>query len=137
METANAISGIQNLNTNMMKRSAAAQVSVETPPPGLPASTGQTQAVVAASNTEKSNLSGNNADQDKEQLAAAVKNVNDFFQMVRRTLQFTVDEDTGRMVIQIKDAETDKVIRQIPPENMLKLAKELGKFKGLLLEEKA
>lgn len=72
---------------------------------------------------------------DHRQVADAVKNINDFLQVVQRTLQFTLDEDSGRMVVQIKDANTKEVIRQIPPENMLKLAEQMDKLKGLLFEE--
>jgi flagellar protein FlaG len=75
------------------------------------------------------------------EVAHAVENMNDFFQMVRRTLQFSLDEESGRVLVKIKDAETDEVIRQIPSEEILRLAKSLDEFKdgfkGLLLEEKA
>jgi len=67
----------------------------------------------------------------------AVKGINEFFQSVRRTLQFTVDKDTGRTIIQIRDSETQEVIRQIPQEELLKLAKRLDDVQGLLLKEKA
>lgn len=67
----------------------------------------------------------------------AVKGINEFFQSVRRTLQFTVDKDTGRTVIQIRDSQTNEVIRQIPQEDVLKLAKRLDEVQGLLFQEKA
>jgi len=144
MDTANAISGLPSLGSNLPRRPSITSTGVEgsrpggeAPPSGAAEVSGQNQTVASITKMEKSGFSGNDANPDKQQVSEAVKNMNDFLQMVRRTLQFTMDEDSGRMVVQIKDAETDQVIRQIPPENMLKLAKELDKLNGLLFEEKA
>lgn len=52
----------------------------------------------------------------------AVSQVNEFVQSLSRDLQFTVDEDSGRTVIKVLDTETKTVIRQIPPEEMLRIA---------------
>ena len=43
-----------------------------------------------------------------------------------RTLQFSKDEDTGKTIIRVIDTETDEVIRQIPPEEFLKMVKRLN-----------
>jgi len=37
-------------------------------------------------------------------------------------LRFSVDEPTGRTVIQLIDPETQKVVREIPPEETLRVA---------------
>ena len=62
----------------------------------------------------------------------AVSNLNDYVQVIRRELEFRVDKDTGRTVVTVLDAETREVIRQIPREEVLALAKHLGTRKGLL-----
>ena len=79
-----------------------------------------------------------------EEISQAVEHINDFLQSVKRSLQFSLNEDTGRIVIQVKDIETDQLIRQIPPEDILKLAQNMGQidhqpdsFSGLLVKEKA
>jgi flagellar protein FlaG len=155
MEPATVISGFQPLSLPPAKRPSVTQgvagsapvhsetgiggevrAGGEAPPSGLVQSAGQNQTVGAANNAEKSGFSEKKTKPDKDQVTAAVKNMNDFLQMVRRTLQFTVDEDSGEMVVQIKDAQTNQVIRQIPSEEMLKLAKQLDKLKGLLFEDK-
>jgi flagellar protein FlaG len=87
--------------------------------------------------TSKESLNVLTKEDEKQVLGQAVKNVNDFFQTVQRTLQFTLNEDTGRMVIQVKDGKTGEVIRQIPPEEMLQLSNRLDELKGLLFEGKA
>jgi flagellar protein FlaG len=144
MDTANSVSGLQPLGSNLLRRSSVAFNGVEggtrggeSPPSGHAHAVGQTQAVVPVAKGERSGFAENGGHPEKEQVSNAVKNMNDFLQMIRRTLEFSMDEDSGRVVVQIKDAETDQVIRQIPPENMLKLAKELDKLNGLLFHEKA
>ncbi|WP_052700571.1 flagellar protein FlaG [Methylocucumis oryzae] len=73
----------------------------------------------------------------RDQVDQAVKNINDFFQMSRRTMQFSVSENTGKMVIEIKDETTGELIRQIPSEEILQLEKKLDEVQGLLFSRKA
>lgn len=82
-------------------------------------------------------------DGKKKQLEQAVKNVSNHVQNVTRELNFSVDEELGRFVVTVLDQETGEVIRQIPTEDMLELAKTLadsqqnsekGTFKGMLFQ---
>lgn len=68
-----------------------------------------------------------------ERLDQAVTSLNEYVQAIRRELRFTIDEDTGRTIITVVDSETDEVIRQIPPEEVLMLAAHLGPGKGAVL----
>ena len=52
-------------------------------------------------------------------------------------VEFSLDADSGRIVVKIIDSATQEVVRQIPMEEMLALAKALDKFQGLLLHTKA
>jgi flagellar protein FlaG len=71
----------------------------------------------------------------QKDLKELVGELSDLVQAVRRELQFTVDEDSGRTVITVLDSVTGEVVRQIPPEEVLTL---VGRFKeqqaGLLTE---
>jgi flagellar protein FlaG len=49
------------------------------------------------------------------------------------TLEFSIDPDTGRAVVKIFDTATRELVRQMPMEEMLALAKSLDQLKGLLL----
>ncbi len=71
-----------------------------------------------------------------EGLAEAVSKINEFIQVVRRNLVFSVDEATGRTVVTVQDADTDRVVRQIPSEHVLNIARNLSGLKGLLFKEK-
>ena len=67
----------------------------------------------------------------------AIKDANKTIQTLAQSLQFSVDEDSGDMVIKVMDKETKEVIRQIPSKEMLEIAKRLDEFRGLLIRNKA
>ena len=51
-------------------------------------------------------------------------------------LQFSVDEASGQTMITVKDETSGKVIREIPPKEMLDLAAKIDEMIGLLLDRK-
>lgn len=59
----------------------------------------------------------------KQDVMAAVRNLEDIAQNTRRELKFSVDDDTEKLVIRVLDSESKKVIRQIPAEEVLERAK--------------
>jgi len=75
--------------------------------------------------------------QPGREVSGAVSEIRDFVQMVRRELQFEVDEDSGRTIVTVRDADTDEVIRQIPSEEVLQIAARLEEVNGVLFRERA
>ena len=70
----------------------------------------------------------------------AVSNLSDYVQNLERSLSFTVDDVSGKTVITVSDPENDEVIRQIPSEELLQVARhyaelEASEGKGVLIEE--
>ncbi len=63
---------------------------------------------------------------DAAQLDEAVKKINETMQLVQREIHFSVDKDSGKTVIKVIDLATDEVIRQIPNEEALSFARNLG-----------
>lgn len=72
-----------------------------------------------------------------QDLAEAVKNVNEFVLPINNQLRFSMDEESDTMVVKVIDQKTKEVIRQIPSEEMLAIAKALDTMKGLLIQQKA
>ena len=69
----------------------------------------------------------------KEQVAVqeqdvqrAVTKINDYVQSVQRDLRFSVDQELGQPIVQVIDSSTKKVIRQIPNEVVIRLARNLN-----------
>jgi len=66
------------------------------------------------------------AETEIKNLSSVVAKINEQVQSIQRDLVFSVDEESGRDVVTIKDSNTDKVIKQIPSEEMLELARNLN-----------
>ena len=60
-----------------------------------------------------------------------------FLKRVSRELEFHVDDASGRMVCSVRDAETGDLIRQIPNEEVLRLAELAHDATIVLVNEKA
>lgn len=100
-----------------------------------------------AAGVEKNSAGANNpwqqyAAEDKgavsdDELQQAVTHVQDFIQSVKRDLSFSIDEQTGQKLIKVIDPETDKVVRQIPPEDFVSLSKKLGELQGMFFQDRA
>lgn len=74
------------------------------------------QAVSAAT------LSKAQTEEVKEKVNQAIPKVRELLQKNQRSLDFKVAEKENRVIITVIDKETDKVIRQIPPEDFLQIA---------------
>jgi flagellar protein FlaG len=70
----------------------------------------------------------------KEDVKAAVAQMKDFAQVMSRQLQFDVDDDSGKTVVRVLDKDSGDIIRQIPSEEVLALARHM---RELMDEESA
>lgn len=61
-----------------------------------------------------------------EEVQHAAKQLEAFMHGMNRYLEFRVDEDSGRTVVTVKDKNTGETIRQIPSEEVMRLAHNLG-----------
>ena len=57
-----------------------------------------------------------------------VENLNAQLEKLNNYLRFEKDEDTEKMVIMIKDSETNEVIRQIPSEAFLEISRNISEY---------
>lgn len=64
--------------------------------------------------------------QSNQQVEQAVARLNEYAQSIQRDLRFSLDEDLGRSIIHVVDRNTKEVIRQIPNETALELARNLN-----------
>ncbi len=76
-------------------------------------------------------------DVSREQVEDAVATIQEFVQSVRRSINFAVDDGSGRVVVKVTDAGSGDVIRQIPSEEALKLAENLSEVRSLLFKAEA
>ncbi|PTD97385.1 flagellar protein FlaG [Pseudothauera lacus] len=71
----------------------------------------------------------------REVLEQALEDVRNAIQPVASELAFSIDDDSGRVLVKIVDSQTDEVIKQIPSEEMLRISKALDKLQGLLVKQ--
>lgn len=64
--------------------------------------------------------------EEKKQVQDAVAKIQEYVQSTERTLDFRIDEDSGQTVVKVLDAQSEKLIRQIPSELALELAQRLN-----------
>ena len=63
---------------------------------------------------------------------AAAAQIDSYLKSVGRELEFRVDEDTGMTVVTVRETASGDVIRQIPNEEVLQLARSLKPSSALL-----
>lgn len=107
------------------------------PSPGSPAKSPN-------GNTPKLPVSGQNippGTQEKEttpatsaELQQTVEQLNAFARSLERSLQFSVDKVLDRTVVTVVNAETSEVVRQIPSEEVLTLARNLERNMSAILD---
>ncbi len=69
-----------------------------------------------------------------EKMAKAMEN---FIMSIQRDLRIKVHRETGRLMVQVISAEDGKVIREIPPEELLNLAAKMEEMVGILFDTAA
>ncbi|MDP1522524.1 flagellar protein FlaG [Methylotenera sp.] len=74
---------------------------------------------------------------DKTELVTAVKKLNELVAPALQTVQFSLDEQSERMVVKVVDTASKQVLRQIPNEEVLAMSKTLDKLQGLMIRQTA
>lgn len=116
-------SGTQAVASDSDASASAVSASAALHPPKDP------QAAEATGTKAKAEADGNVDD--------ALSKLKSKFQDEHRNLDFSVDDSTGEMVVKVLDGESGKLIRQIPSEEVLKLAKQLDDVRSLMFKAKA
>jgi flagellar protein FlaG len=70
-------------------------------------------------------------------LRDSVEELKEFVKPFNTSLDFSIDEDTGRTVVKVVDKDSGDTIRQIPSEEMLAISKAIDQLKGLLIKQTA
>jgi flagellar protein FlaG len=86
---------------------------------------------IKPSNVQKESLPS----QEVVQKAAA--QIQNFVKEMGRNLSFSIDETTGYNVVRVINPETNEVIRQLPSEELLKIAKSMETLNSFLINQRA
>jgi len=86
----------------------------------------KTEAPVAAKSQET----------DDAKLKLAVQEIEKFVQSIKRNLEFSIDEHSGKVIVKVIASETGEIVRQIPSAEALKLADSLANASHVLFDAK-
>jgi flagellar protein FlaG len=72
-----------------------------------------------------------------EELQKLIEEVKRKFDMLGKYLKIDIDRELEMPVVKIMERDTNRVIRQIPPDYLLELMKRIDQLLGLLVEKEA
>jgi flagellar protein FlaG len=73
----------------------------------------------------------------RDAIAKAAEDIQNFVKDMGRNLNFSVDEVTGYNVVRVVNPETNELIRQLPSEELLKIARSMKDLGNVLVNQKA
>lgn len=135
---------ISNVNSNYgtaetvrttPKVTTGEKVNIEAPNPAL-----DVPQVQAANEKGNAGQQGSNNQQKKEHAASeasisdAVSKAN--HKMEHTRCEYSYHKETNRVSIKVLNADTDEVIREIPPEKSLDMLQKMWEMAGILVDEK-
>lgn len=95
-----------------------------------------------AAETEKSSPVYQNNDELERKLHEVTETLQTHFDVNNKKLNFSVHDDSGRMVVKVIDPESGETLKELPSEAVLKMVANIEKFQddmsnstGLLLDE--
>jgi flagellar protein FlaG len=73
-------------------------------------------------------------DINREVMRAVARQIESYLKANGRDLLFSVDEQTGRTVVTVRDKSTGEIIRQIPDAEALRISQALGQQPNALID---
>jgi flagellar protein FlaG len=78
-----------------------------------------------------------NGKPSKETIEKAVIKANELSRSLSSKLSFTYDTRIERVIVKVMEGDGEKVIRQVPPEEMIRLALRMDEIMGVLINQSA
>lgn len=72
-----------------------------------------------------------------QELQQATDAINRALQGSDQSVRFSIDHDTGTTMVKVVDSSTDEVIRQVPSDEVITIARSIDRLQGLILTRKA
>lgn len=72
-----------------------------------------------------------------EDVENIVQDVQEYLSELNINLDFQISDKTKDVIVKVMNAESGEMIRQIPPEDLVKLREKLVELRGVLFEGKA
>tara|TARA_B110000003_G_scaffold232190_1_gene235005 strand:+ start:2305 stop:2697 length:393 start_codon:yes stop_codon:yes gene_type:complete len=126
----NDIRLVTSAPADVSKAQAKAVALPQTAAPSIPPERLKSQADNVKAATVDT-LNANHADFKK-----AVVEINRALEKIPTTLAFQVDASSNRFVVNVADMSTGELLRQIPGDAVLRIARQLESLKGIIFDDK-
>jgi flagellar protein FlaG len=73
----------------------------------------------------------------REVVAKAAADIQQFVQSMGRNLSFSVDEVSGYHVVRVVNPSTGELVRQLPSDELLKIARDFERLNNVLVSQRA
>ena len=73
----------------------------------------------------------------KEVMQVAAQQIQGYLRDSGRNLNVTLDESTGKYVARVVNPETGEVVRSLPSEETLRIARNIDQMRGMLVNQRA
>lgn len=97
----------------------------------------RTKTQAADVQTEPSKPVNETPQPNAKEMQQAVENLNRVIATSLQSIHFSMDEESGRIIVKVLDSETQKVLRQVPNTEVLAISKNLARLQGLVISDKA
>ena len=116
---------------------ASAQVTKQATKQEAPVSDSQVVSKVVTSAEVKPSNINEVTQPTRDVVAKAAKEIQSFVQSMGRNLNFSIDQTTGYHVVRVMNPETNEVVRQLPSEELLRIAQSMSKLNSALVNQRA
>lgn len=106
-------------------------------PERSPAAPASASAPVSVAPSPRPSHVEENAASSRAAVDQAARHIEDFVKSVGRSLSFSVDESTGHQVLRVVDPNSGEVIRQLPADETLRIARSIDYFQNILVHQRA
>ena len=127
-QTSTDFSSQQNVSAKVAAKSKAAETSNDINRDSSVEASFNTVNAIQESSTDKETLKG--------KLLPAIDTMNELLETTQKSSKFILHEGLDKYYVRLIDAQTEEVIKEIPPQRLLDAFYEMQKMLGMVVDEK-
>ena len=88
-------------------------------------------------NLNRVDSNSGNSMPSRESIENALAKAQELARSLSRTLSFSYDDRIDKVIVRVMEGNGEKVVRQIPPEEMIRLSLKMDEIMGILINQDA
>lgn len=118
-------------------RTTVTPTQPETTPPNMESRVTSPVVTNDGKQAEQAAVQSSTPEHQRDMLEKMVEEINREYASRNISLKFSVDSETGSLIIRVMDTTNDKVIRQIPPDVVLSIRQRMRSLLGDIFDAEA